>query len=97
MKIDFTKNNRSITVSLDGRMDTTTAPEIEKFLIENCVDINELILNCEKLVYVSSAGLRILLSTHKKMNGSMKLVNVGELVMEVFEMTGFVDILNIEA
>ncbi|MBR6534720.1 MAG: STAS domain-containing protein [Clostridia bacterium] len=97
MKIDFTKNNRSITVSLDGRMDTTTAPEIEKFLIENCTDINKLILNCEKLVYVSSAGLRILLSTHKKMNGSMKLVNVGELVMEVFEMTGFVDILNIEA
>ena len=97
MKIDFTKNNGILTVALDGRLDTNTAPELEKLICENGVDISSLILDCEKLVYISSAGLRVLLANQKKMNGSMKLINVCELVMEVFEMTGFVDILDIEA
>ncbi len=97
MKIDLTKNNGILTVALDGRLDTTTAPELEKLLCENCADISSLVLDCEKLVYISSAGLRVLLANQKKMQGSMKLINVGELVMEVFEMTGFADILHIEA
>lgn len=97
MKIDLTKNNGTLTVAIDGRLDTTTAPELEKLLGENGADISSLILDCEKLVYISSAGLRVLLAAQKKMQGSMKLINVCELVMEVFEMTGFVDILNIES
>ncbi len=97
MKIDLTKNNGILTVALDGRLDTTTAPELEKLLCENCADISSLVLDCEKLVYISSAGLRVLLANQKKMQGSMKLINVCELVMEVFEMTGFADILHIEA
>jgi anti-sigma B factor antagonist len=96
MKIDFTKTGQTLTVLLDGRLDTTTAPQLEQFLCENSKDVKELILNLEKLQYVSSAGLRVLLANQKKMNGSMKLINVCELVMEVFEMTGFCDILVIE-
>jgi anti-sigma B factor antagonist len=96
MKIDFTKNNGTLTVALDGRLDTTTAPDLEKFLGENCTDAVALVLNCEKLVYVSSAGLRVLLASQKRMKGAMKLIHVCELVMEVFEMTGFADILVIE-
>ena len=97
MKIDFTSNNGTVTVALNGRLDTTTAPELEKFIAENCTDATAVVLNCEKLAYISSAGLRVLLANQKKMKGAMKLVNVGELVMEVFEMTGFVDILEIES
>ena len=91
MKIDFTfdKNEKIATVSLDGRLDTVTAPELEGFLSENVKDAASLTINCEKLVYVSSAGLRVLLATQKKMKSAMKLTNVCELVMEVFEMTGF--------
>ena len=96
MKINFNKTNGSLNVDLEGRLDTTTAPELEKFLNENCDDNQALILNCENLAYISSAGLRVLLAAQKKMKGSMKLKNVCELVMEVFEMTGFADILVIE-
>ena len=96
MKIDFTNNNGSLNVALDGRLDTTTAPELESFLANNYGSIDALTINCENLSYVSSAGLRVLLGAQKKMKGSMKLTNVCELVMEVFEMTGFADILVIE-
>ena len=96
MKLAFTKNNGIVTVALDGRLDTTTAPELETFLAENCADATALTLDCEKLLYISSAGLRVLLTNQKRMKGSMKLINVCELVMEVFEMTGFADILVIE-
>ena len=96
MNISFCKDSGALTVVLEGRLDTTTAPEFEKFLEENCVDIHMLTLDCEKLAYISSAGLRVLLATHKKMKGALKLTNVCELVMEVFEMTGFADILMIE-
>ena len=96
MKIDFTNNNGVLTVSLEGRLDTNTAPELEKLLSEKCVDATELVLDCEKLIYISSAGLRVLLTNQKKMKGAMKLITVCELVMEVFEMTGFADILVIE-
>ena len=96
MKIDFTKDNGILTVALNGRLDTTTAPELEKFLGENYDGTGSLVINCEKMAYISSAGLRVLLSAQKKTKGTMKLINVCELVMEVFEMTGFADILVIE-
>ena len=96
MKIDFTKSNEVLNIAIDGRLDTITAPELEKFISETGSDINMITIDCEKLVYVSSAGLRVILATQKKMNGSMKLCKVCELVMEVFEMTGFADILKIE-
>ena len=96
MKIDFTKTNEVLAVTLEGRLDTTTAPELESFLGKQYESIAALTIDCEKLSYVSSAGLRVLLSAQKKMKGEMKLTNVCELVMEVFEMTGFADILVIE-
>lgn len=97
MKIEFNKNNEILNVALDGRLDTVTAPEFEAFLGEHYEGTGALIINCEKLSYISSAGLRVLLAAQKKTKGSMKLTNVCELVMEVFEMTGFSDILVIEA
>ena len=96
MKINFNINGEEMIVELEGRLDTTTAPELDNFLTQNLMGVNALTINCENLVYVSSAGLRVLLTAHKKMKGSMKLTNVQELVMEVFEMTGFSDILVIE-
>ena len=95
MKIDFTKNGEVLNINLDGRLDTTTAPEFESFLKENVAGVSSIEINCEKLTYVSSAGLRVLLSAHKRMMGALKLTNVCELVMEVFEVTGFADILTI--
>ena len=96
MKINFNKTNDILNVALDGRLDTTTAPEFEDFLGENYDGTYALVIDCEKLVYISSAGLRVLLGAQKKAKDSMKLINVCELVMEVFEMTGFADILVIE-
>ena len=96
MNINFTKDNQKLTVALEGRLDTTTAPDLDSFFHKNLDDVDALILDCEKLAYISSAGLRVLLIAQKKMKGAMKLTNVCELVMEVFEMTGFADILVIE-
>ena len=95
MKIEFTKNEGVMNVTLEGRLDTTTAPELDNLLTENLMGVNDLTIECKDLVYVSSAGLRVLLTAHKKMKGAMKLANVQELVMEVFEMTGFTDIFTI--
>ena len=97
MKIDFNKNGGILNVSLDGRLDTTTAPAFEAFLAEQYESTDALVIDCAKLAYISSAGLRVLLAAQKKTKGAMKLTNVCELVMEVFEMTGFADILSIEA
>ena len=97
MKIDFNKNSGVLNVFLDGRLDTTTAPAFEGFLAEQYESSDALVIDCAKLAYISSAGLRVLLSAQKKTKGAMKLTNVCELVMEVFEMTGFADILSIEA
>ena len=96
MKIDFTKNDGILSIALEGRLDTTTAPELESFIGENYDGECSIVIDCEKLAYVSSAGLRVLLAAQKKTKGAMKLVRVCELVMEVFEMTGFADILVIE-
>ena len=96
MKIDFNKSNEILNIALDGRLDTTTAPEFESFLSKNYDGNGSIVIDCEKLVYISSAGLRVLLTAQKKAKNAMKLINVCELVMEVFEMTGFADILVIE-
>ena len=98
MTITKKQTASSLEIALEGRLDTTTAPELEKELKESLNGVSELTLDFEKLDYISSAGLRVLLSAQKQMNrqGSMKLVHVGEIVMEVFEVTGFSDILTIE-
>ncbi len=96
MKIDFTKNGENLHIALDGRLDTISSSEFESFIQDNMVGVNAIEINCENLSYVSSAGLRVLLSTHKKIAGLLTLTNVCELVMEVFEITGFVDVLNIK-
>ena len=92
MKIEINKVNGNLKVALDGRLDTTTAPELESVIAKNLDGIDYIDFDCKGLTYVSSAGLRVLLGTHKKMKGAMKLCDVCELVMEVFEMTGFADI-----
>lgn len=96
MNIHFNTNADELTVSIDGRLDTITAPELERLLAEKYEGITALIFDCEKLVYISSAGLRVLLTAHKRMKGAMKLTGVSELVMEVLEMTGFADVWEIE-
>ena len=96
MNITFNKKDGELVVSLEGRLDTVTAPEAESLLAKEYGGITFLTLDCEKLIYVSSAGLRVFLMAQKKMRSSMKLVNVCELVMEVFEITGFTEILTIE-
>ena len=98
MTITKNKNDNFLTLKLEGRLDTTTAPQLESELSENLNGVTELTIDFAELSYISSAGLRVLLETQKRMNkqGSMKLINVNEIVMEVFEITGFVDILTIE-
>ena len=96
MKINFNNSNGNLNIELEGRLDTTTAPELERFVDENYNGAGSIVFNFEKLAYISSAGLRVLLSTQKKTKGNMKLTNVCELIMEVFDMTGFTDILVIE-
>ncbi|MCR5685356.1 MAG: STAS domain-containing protein [Lachnospiraceae bacterium] len=97
MKISNEKNGTDMTIMIEGRLDTTTAPELEKYIDENLGDTKELTFNLEKLEYVSSAGLRVLLSAQKKMNkvGNMTIKNVNDVIMEIFEVTGFSDIMNI--
>ena len=98
MTITKIKNDNFLTLKLEGRLDTTTAPQLESELSENLNGVTELTIDFAELSYISSAGLRVLLATQKRMNkqGSMKLINVNEIVMEVFEITGFSDILTIE-
>ena len=98
MTIGIAKESESLTMKLGGRLDTTTAPELEKAFEENMEVSKDLILDMKELEYISSAGLRVLLAAQKKMNqsGKMKLTGVSDEVMEVFEITGFSDILTIE-
>ena len=98
MTIEIKRNAEVTTIDIVGRLDTTTAPELDKTINEDLADVKNLVLNFKGLEYISSAGLRVLLGAQKKMQkvGTMKLVNVCEEVMEVFEMTGFADILTIE-
>ena len=98
MTIEIKRSADVTTIELAGRLDTTTAPALDKAINSDIGDTKSLILNMKGLKYISSAGLRVLLSAQKKMrkSGSMKLTNVCEDIMEVFEMTGFSDILTIE-
>lgn len=88
----------AMTVSISGRLDTTTAPQLEGEIKQNISGISELTIDMSELEYVSSAGLRVLLSAHKIMNkqGNMTIRNVSQEIKEIFEVTGFDDILNIE-
>lgn len=98
MQISKEKNGDVLTVSVSGRVDTATAPELEKFITENVDGVAELILDLSEMSYTSSAGLRVILKAQKMMNkqGSMKVTGVQSDVLEIFDMTGFSDILTIE-
>ena len=98
MTITKTQNGSALTIALEGRLDTMTAPELEAELKKSLDGTESLILDFSKLDYISSAGLRVLLSAHKIMSpkGGMKVTHVNEIVQEVFEVTGFADILTIE-
>ena len=98
MKITKKQDGSALVIALEGRLDTTTAPELEAEL-KTCLDgITDLTLDLTNLDYISSAGLRVLLSAHKTMmkQGQMKVINASEIVKEVFDVTGFADILTIE-
>lgn len=98
MTINKTKNDTALTFTLEGRLDTTTAPELESALNDSLDGIDNLTFDFSNLVYLSSAGLRVILSAQKRMNkqGKMVICNVNETILEVFEITGFMDILTIE-
>ena len=98
MTIEKKVNGNALEIALEGRLDTMTAPELEAELNQSLGGVDSLTLDFSKLEYISSAGLRVLLSAHKIMSskGGMKVTNVNEIVQEVFEVTGFADILNIE-
>ena len=99
MNVSVQKEGAKLTVSVEGRLGTTTAPELEKAVKENIAGISELVFDFGKLDYMASAGLRIMLSSAKIMRkqGSMKIINVTPPVMEVFTFTGMADVLNIES
>ncbi len=98
MTINTSKNGASLNIALVGRLDTTTAPDLEKLLHDSLEGVTSLALDFKDLEYISSAGLRVLLYAQKTMNkqGEMVIKNTNETVNEVFEVTGFADILTIE-
>ena len=98
MNIEKKLDGSTLTLSLDGRLDTTTSPDLEETLASSLDGVTALVFDFAKLDYLSSAGLRVLLSAQKRMNkqGSMKLVRVNDAVKEVFEITGFSDFLTVE-
>ncbi|MBR2995632.1 MAG: STAS domain-containing protein [Lachnospiraceae bacterium] len=98
MTINETRNGDELIISLEGRLDTMTAPELEEELKKVLPETKQLTFDFEGLEYISSAGLRVLLSAQKVMSkqGSMKITHANETIMEIFEVTGFVDILTIE-
>lgn len=99
MNITQNKDGSKLTMSLEGRLDTTTAPQLESELKTALDGVTELVFEIKDLAYISSAGLRVLLSAQKVMNkqGSMVIRGASEEVMEIFDVTGFVDILTIES
>ena len=98
MTIEIKKNTEETIIEIVGRLDTITAPALDKTINDDIGDTKNLVLDVKGMEYISSAGLRVLLSAQKKMQkiGSMKVTGVCEDVMEIFEMTGFADILVIE-
>lgn len=98
MNIIKSSEGKKLNIALEGRLDTTTAPQLEAELKQSIADNTELDLDFAKLEYISSAGLRVLLAAQKMMNkqGKMVIRNVNDVISEVFEVTGFADILTIE-
>ena len=98
MTINKEKKGYKLNVRLSSRLDTSTAPELQNSISADLEEVNELVIDLEKLEYISSSGLRVLLSAHKKMSskGGMTVINVSETVMEVFDMTVFSDIMVIK-
>ena len=98
MNIEQNRNGNALTLALEGRLDTMTAPRLEAALKEALSGVEALTFDLEKLEYISSAGLRVLLFAQKTMNrqGTMKVIHANEMVLEIFEITGFSDILTIE-
>lgn len=98
MQIQKKTDGAKLTLEISGRVDTTTAPELDKCITENAPGVSELVLDLKDMSYTSSAGLRVILKAQKMMNkqGKMIITNVQNDVMEIFEMTGFSDILTIE-
>ena len=98
LNINKNLEDKNLNVALEGRLDTTTAPQLEAELKSVLPEVTALVMDFEKLEYISSAGLRVLLSAQKIMNkqGEMKLIHVNDVINEIFEVTGFSDILNIE-
>ncbi len=98
MEIKKTLDGTTLTVKLEGRLDTTTSPKLEEELKSSVDGLTCLVFDLEKLEYISSAGLRVFLATQQIMNkqGEMIFRNVNETVMDVFEVTGFADVLTIE-
>ncbi len=98
MTITTEKNGSALMLFLEGRLDTTTAPELDRELKASLEGVTDLAIDMEKLEYLSSAGLRVLLSAQKTMNkqGTMVVKNVNETIMEIFEVTGFSDILTVQ-
>ena len=99
MTIEIVKGKEETVLMISGRLDTNTAPVLEKTIREDIRENATLVLDMKELEYISSAGLRVLLSAQKRMqrNGAMKLIHVCEIVKEVLELTGFADILDIES
>ena len=98
LNIEKKTDGSSLNIALEGRLDTMTFPQLEETLKDSLDGVTSLIMDFEKLEYISSAGLRVLLSAQKIMNkqGEMKLIHVNEVINEIFEVTGFSDILTIE-
>lgn len=98
LNLEKTIEETTLTITLEGRLDTSTAPELEKCLMDDIAEKTDVVLDFDKLEYISSAGLRVLLAAQKIMNkqGTMKVTNVNETIMEIFEVTGFADILTVE-
>ena len=98
MTINQNREGNQLIISLEGRLDTATAPELEAVIDTALTGVETLVMDLEQLEYVSSAGLRVFLKMQKLMNtqGTMKIIHVNETIMEVFDITGFVDILTIE-
>ena len=97
LTINATKQNAALELKLDGRLDTVTAPQLQETIQEQLDGVHDVVMDCADLSYVSSAGLRVLLTTRKAIQGELILRKVAPAVLEVLEITGFVDILTVES
>lgn len=99
MNIEFIKNGTTLTVKPEGRLDTATSPELEKRMAPKMEGMTEIIIDMERVEYISSGGLRVLLAAEQEMeerDGQMKVIHVNEHIMKIFDMTGFLDIITVE-